>query len=47
MALRDVKPFDEKQMEQLHKIMERGATVKQFENYEKSQRHVKNVKANF
>ncbi len=47
MALRDVKPFDEKQMTRLKEIMARGSTEKQIENYQRAKEHVKNVKANF
>ncbi len=49
MALRIVKPFDDKQMKQLDKNMERGATETQTKNLEDAKKHVQNanIKRNF
>jgi hypothetical protein len=47
MALRDVKPFDDKQWSQLQDSMKRGASKKQVLQLEEAKERVKNIKVNF
>jgi len=44
MTLREVKPFDTKQWDQLQENLKAGATSKQVANLERAQEHVTNAK---